>query len=256
MQREKTNAKGVNVRKGTTTSSKLIASLAKGIELNITKPYYTSTRHEIWYGGQKAYIATDYVDLIQVSGGRALEDLSARKEANETSDVVFTVKKDAAVKVYSVSGDYSFVISGKKCGYIPTAKMEEYDEVIAQMLSFANEQLGKKYVYGTEGPDTFDCSGFVYYCLKHVGVNIGRMSSASYAKYDGWTKITSFEDMKPGDILFFRDEKSSAVSHTGIYLGNAEVIHAGTSAGNVHISSMERETGYYRRYLLHARRPF
>ena len=40
---------------------------------------------------------------------------------------------------------------------------------VDKMLSFAEQQLGKKYVYSTEGPSTFDCSGFVYYVLKYMG---------------------------------------------------------------------------------------
>jgi cell wall-associated NlpC family hydrolase len=121
-----------------------------------------------------------------------------------------------------------------------------------KMLAFANEQLGKKYVYSTEGPNSFDCSGFVYYVLKYMGVSTSRYSSSGFSKVESW-ELVERADLQPGDLLFYKSDTSSSISHTGIYLGNGTFIHASTSGGCVKISDM---SGYYDRNFVLARRVF
>lgn len=124
---------------------------------------------------------------------------------------------------------------------------------VDRMLSFADEHLDKKYVYSTEGPNTFDCSGFVYYVLQYMGVYTSRYSADGFSKVDSWEKITAQSALAPGDLLFFKSNSSSRISHTGIYIGNGEFIHASSSAGCVKISTM---TSYYDRNFVQARRVF
>ena len=121
-----------------------------------------------------------------------------------------------------------------------------------KMLAFANEQLGKKYVFSTEGPNTFDCSGFVYYVLKYVGVSTSRYSSSGFSKVENWLAIDRAA-LQPGDLLFFKSDSSSSISHTGIYIGDNTFINASSSGGCVKISSM---SGYYDRNFVLARRVF
>lgn len=122
-----------------------------------------------------------------------------------------------------------------------------------KMLSFANEQLGKKYVYSTEGPSTFDCSGFVYYVLKYMGVSTTRYSAGGFSGVDSWKQISEQASLVPGDLLFFKSDNSSRIGHTGIFIGNGDFIHASTSGGCVKVSSM---TSYYDRNFVLARRLF
>ena len=104
-------------------------------------------------------------------------------------------------------------------------------------IATAKAQQGKPYVLGDEGPNSFDCSGLVHYSLNANGVKVGRMSAKNYAKIDSWETIHSVGDLKPGDLLFFRSDSSSTISHTGIWLGGNKYIHASSSAGKVVISS-------------------
>ncbi|MDD5016628.1 MAG: peptidoglycan-binding protein [Eubacteriales bacterium] len=127
------------------------------------------------------------------------------------------------------------------------------ETTIEKMLSFAQEQLDKKYVYSTEGPTTFDCSGFVYYVLKYMGVSTARYSASGFSTVDSWEKIDDQGSLEPGDLLFFQSDGSTRISHTGIYLGAGEFIHASASGGCVKISSM---TSYYDRNFVFARRVF
>ena len=90
----------------------------------------------------------------------------------------------------------------------------------------AESKLGSKYVRGAKGPDRFDCSGFVYWCLNQVGVKQGYMTSASWASSNKYTRINSISDLKRGDIMVFS-------GHVAIYAGNNTIIDASASNGKV-----------------------
>lgn len=102
-------------------------------------------------------------------------------------------------------------------------------------IAVAKQQLGKHYVYSTEGPDTFDCSGLVYYCLRAVGVNMSRYSASGFSQVSSWTTVYGKENLRPGDLLFYKSDGSSStyVTHVAIWLGGGQILHASTSAGQV-----------------------
>ena len=103
-------------------------------------------------------------------------------------------------------------------------------------IATAMAQQGKPYVTADEGPDSFDCSGLVYYCLVNNGVKVGRMSAKSYAVIDSWETVYSTSDLRPGDLLFFWNSGRTRIYHTGIWLGGGKYIHASSSAGQVVVS--------------------
>ena len=127
------------------------------------------------------------------------------------------------------------------------------DAPVDKLLSFAGAQLDKKYVYSTEGPRTFDSSGFICYVLRYMGINTAELSAASLSAVDKWVKISDMGALLPGDLLFFQSGDSLKVSHTGIYLGGDQFIHASSSAGCVRVS---RLSGHYARSFSIARRVF
>jgi cell wall-associated NlpC family hydrolase len=104
---------------------------------------------------------------------------------------------------------------------------------IATMIQVAASQLGKPYEAGQEGPDSFDCSGFVYYCLRQAGSNIGRYNAAGYSEVSDWDKITSMSNLQKGDLLFFWDNSRGKVGHVAIYVGDGMMIDASSSHGEV-----------------------
>lgn len=118
----------------------------------------------------------------------------------------------------------------------------------------ARDQMGKPYVWGDRGPDSFDCSGMVYYCMKSCGLNVSRRSSYSYADNTAWTLVESISDLKAGDLLFFKSDDKDKVSHTGIYVGGGSFIHASSSSGKVIKSSIS--TSYWTRNFVCGRRVF
>lgn len=122
----------------------------------------------------------------------------------------------------------------------PTPKEEEeekdYGTGVEALIAVAESKLGCKYVRGAKGPNTFDCSGFVYWCLNQAGMKVGYMTSIRWRTCDKFTRIESMKDLKRGDILVF-SSKSKSSGHVGIYMGNGKMIDAGSSAGKVLIRS-------------------
>lgn len=110
---------------------------------------------------------------------------------------------------------------------------------VSAFIEVAKQQLGKRYVYSTEGPDTFDCSGLIYYCLRAVGVSTGRYSASGFSQVGSWTTVYGKENLRPGDLLFYKSDGSSStyVTHVAIWLGGNQLLHASTSAGQICITS-------------------
>ena len=110
---------------------------------------------------------------------------------------------------------------------------------VSDFIAVAKNQIGKPYILSTEGPDSFDCSGLVYYCLRAVGVKIGRYSANSFSKLDQWATVYGKENMQPGDLIFYKSNGSSStyVTHVAIWLGGNTLLHASTSAGRVCLTS-------------------
>ena len=104
--------------------------------------------------------------------------------------------------------------------------------------------MGKDYNYGDSGPDSFDCSGLVYYCLKLVGINKGRLSSYGYSLIEEWPLIERKEDLIRGDLIFYHNGYGY-INHIAVYLGNGYYIHASASNDCVIISSFGQWTNDY-----------
>jgi hypothetical protein len=110
----------------------------------------------------------------------------------------------------------------------------------------ADKQLGKPYttiVSLTAGPNSFDCSGLVYYVYQvENGINIGgRLRAIDYYKYAGSSE--SLSNVKEGDLLFFSDRSDRLVNHVAIYYENGTFINAAKSFGKVIISSLDDHKG-------------
>lgn len=106
---------------------------------------------------------------------------------------------------------------------------------IESIVNDAWAQVGKSYVYGTAGPNTFDCSGLTYYLYnKHAGIQLPR-SSASQAT--AGTTVSKSE-IQAGDLIFFINPGASRIGHVGIYVGGGTYIHASTPATGVKTDSI------------------
>ena len=100
--------------------------------------------------------------------------------------------------------------------------------------------IGAPYEYGAVGPDTFDCSGLIYYSAqKSIQVQLPRTAKAIY----NYARIISDEKREIGDLLFFKTSESSTISHIGVYIGNSQFISAisdGVNTGVI-VSSLNQD---------------
>lgn len=116
-----------------------------------------------------------------------------------------------------------------------------------QLLRKARSAIGTPYVRGGTTPDGFDCSGFVCWTYKSVGVQLPR--TAREQSVIG-QRITKVEDMRAGDIVAFRHPRRGY--HTGIYVGDGKFIHSPRKRTRVRINSLDDP--YFRNTFLSARR--
>lgn len=202
--------------------------------------------------------------------------VNARSEANKSSSVVKKFDTNDKVTVTGEDGDWYIVdINGKKA-YIQKSllsskkvettsrssnsltenneenKSEEQQEETTTasnksadaIVAYAKTFQGYPYVYGSNGPSSFDCSGFVQYVYKHFGYSLSR-SSKTQAN-DG--VAVSKSNLQPGDILIFKNTAKTEIGHVGIYIGNGQFIHASNPKTGVTISSLS-SASYQQRYV-------
>ncbi len=97
---------------------------------------------------------------------------------------------------------------------------------VSELLRVAKSKVGYPYVLGAKGPKSFDCSGFIYWCLNEVGVKQSYLTSSGWRNVSKYKKITSLSNVKAGDIIVVR-------GHVGIAAGNGMVIDASSSSGKI-----------------------
>ncbi|BAK56190.1 NPL/P60 family secreted protein [Candidatus Arthromitus sp. SFB-mouse-Japan] len=121
-------------------------------------------------------------------------------------------------------------------------------ELGVRIADFAKSLIGKPYMYGKTGPNSFDCSGFVKYVYGNFGINLPRTSQAQ--AYVG-TRVSRSE-LKPGDLVF--SNTYSSLSHVGVYVGDGKFVHAANSSTGVTVSSVN--DGYYGARYAWSMRPY
>lgn len=94
----------------------------------------------------------------------------------------------------------------------------------AKVIETAKSLIGVPYVFGGNTPNGFDCSGFISYVYNEAGIQNIRRTSLNYFLKD----TTVVSNPVPGDLVFFKNTYIPTISHMGIYLGNGEMIHAGS----------------------------
>jgi cell wall-associated NlpC family hydrolase len=112
----------------------------------------------------------------------------------------------------------------------PTRPPPPTSPAAAQAVAFAEQQLGKPYMYGGGGGADYDCSGLTAWAWGHAGHALPHSSESQYYN----TTHVSVADLQPGDLVFF----GMPPHHVGIYVGGGEMINALHSGTNVEYDSI------------------
>lgn len=118
--------------------------------------------------------------------------------------------------------------------------------VAERAAAIALRQVGSAYRYGGASPAGFDCSGLVQYAYGEAGMQVPRTTGQLWAS----AGRVPYDDLQVGDLLFFRFD--GKLSHVGIYVGDAQFVHAPSSGKRVSVDSLDSDV--YQRALLRAGR--
>ena len=267
---------GLNVRTGPSTSYAKIVTLSYGQSVNVLST--SNGWSKINYNGSTGYVSSQYLQSTKPSSSSSSETSQTVKYVNTTSGLnmrtgpatsyakITTIAYGQSVNVLYTSNGWSKINYSGSTGYVSSQYLQStkpssssssnsgstsVSSSASSVIAYAKTLLGKPYVWGAQGPNSFDCSGFTYYVFKNkAGIVLPRTSSAQ-SKYG--TSV-SWSNLKAGDLMFFdtNGANNGQVSHVGLYIGNGQMIHASSSQRKIVITSVN--TSYYKNAFVNARR--
>ncbi|TSB48634.1 peptidase [Alkalicoccobacillus porphyridii] len=174
---------------------------------------------------------------------------------NDTRDAVRKFQSANGLTADGIAGPKTFAKLGQGSTYNPGTNVKNETAnnnsgssnsgaTVTNLIAEASKHIGVSYRWGGATPAGFDCSGFIQYVFKQQGINVPRTAASQYSAGQ------SVSSLQVGDVVFFETYKSGP-SHNGIYIGNNQFIHSGTSTG-VTITSMDNS--YWKPRYLGAKR--
>lgn len=198
--------------------------------INSDKKYYNSDvklRLREYYGEIKTVKINDKVIKGKNS---SLGVTSYKNTQNKIIDI--TLDRTTSTKKYNVE-----VINTDGMVFRENVKIlkEETETKREKLIRIAKTKLGAPYTQAANlrtGPNTFDCSGFVYYLHKQIGITVPTHTAAYTSAWDKY--IISWNNIQPGDTVFYYPQsyvQEGVQGHVAIYLGNDQVIESTSDPG-------------------------
>lgn len=265
-------ASALNLRSQATTSSSSLAMASKG-ELVEVLEKLDNGWYKVTYKETEGYMSGEWLNVTLDNGETYESDepikgfvtdgpLNVRSGPGTSNKKVGSLSRGSTVTVLENCGNGWYKISTDKLeGYVSADYISLTDNtsasnsgVGAAAAALAAKLVGCRYVYGAAGPNSFDCSGLIYYIYKQLGYSMSRGSSGQY--YNNGYFVSSSE-MQPGDLIFFFDRRFDSsggtlpTTHVGIYAGGGQFIHASTTSYRVQYDSI---SGYYGNYIVGIKR--
>ncbi len=158
-------------------------------------------------------------------------------------EVVLLEPGEGYSKIRTDEGIEGYILSLHLVPVVATVSRAS-NELVDELLAYARTFQGVEYVYAGMSPKGFDCSGFVKYVYKGIGIDTPRSSS----DYGAAGVKVERSAMVPGDVILWDTDGSRVrnISHVGIYLGNDKFIHASSTLDSVVIASV---SGYRATFL-------
>ena len=126
-------------------------------------------------------------------------------------------------------------------GFSGRATVRTNVEQRLKAVEFAKKQVlaRKPYVWGSEGPNSFDCSGLVYAAYRSAGLGWPNWDRLNSSLYWGYTKRIPLNELEPGDLLFYSYKGTvNTIHHIAIYAGNGMMWEAHTTKAGLLYSSI------------------
>ncbi|EIV94518.1 cell wall-associated hydrolase, invasion-associated protein [Frankia sp. QA3] len=143
----------------------------------------------------------------------------ALQSAHSVNDATLNVRPQSAPQLAGVSSRLGSLAGGVSVGSAGTRVSVPIpsSSIGAKAVYLASLQAGKPYVYGAEGPSSFDCSGLVQYVYKQLGKSLPRTTDAQFAAA---TRVSQY-NKQPGDLIFLGSPGN--IYHVGIYAGDGKM---------------------------------
>lgn len=269
------NTDALRLRNEANTTSTILATASKGDTVVILEDAGNGW-YKVDYNTVEGYMSSEYLTVstqadVTIGYGLVQADgstLNVRSGPGTSHDKVATLSDNAVVTIVGIdNGWYKIKTSSGTVGYVSSEYMvtckdsagSRGDGTTAvattsnssmgqQVVAYAKQFMGVPYVYGGNGPNSFDCSGFTSYIYRHFGYTLNRTASTQLSNGTAVSK----SELQPGDLVFFRYNTSYPASHVGIYIGNGQFIHASTNKYQVQIDQLN--TGHYANVYIAARR--
>ena len=253
----------VNLRKEPSTSAKVLGKVVEGDNLISEGKTEDGEWYKVKFGDIEGYVFAEYVteDITKITGeGKVNDGVNFRTEPTTESEIISTIPADADITILGTKEDWYKVLYNEQEGWIVARCVDRVtstsrsgaNSVGRKVVELAKQHLGKKYVWGANGPNSFDCSGLTKYVYGKVGVTLERVS---YNQATQGIKVDKSK-LQLGDLVFFSGinstSKNAKISHVGIYIGSGKFIHAANSKRGVVIDELDSD--YYKSHYVTARR--
>ena len=181
------------------------------------------------------------VDTLQVVQDKLAKELAVAQKTRVTLEQQrqLALLEEANAERAAVTVDQSKIWPDIGFTGRSSTRATEAMRIAAVAYSAKQVQAGKKYVWGSEGPNTFDCSGLIYAAYKSAGLgwpNWDRLNSSLY-----WvaTKRVPLSELVPGDLLFYSYKGTvSTIHHMSIYAGDGMMWEAHNKDKDLMFSSI------------------
>ena len=259
-------ADALNVRSGPSTSYGITTKLYKGDKVEILET--SNGWHKIkasngkigWVSGdyikvssgstsQTSYKATVTADSLNVRKGAGTSYSVITKLSNGTVVDVLESASNGWKKIKTSNGTIGWVSGSYLANGVVEQTSTPSTNKVQAVIDLAHKQLGKPYVWGAEGPNSFDCSGLIYYVYKNAAsITLPRTSSDQYSA----GVAVSRSNLKAGDLIFSSTDGTGNITHVAIYVGYGQMIHAPRNGKNVEKVSINNS--YWNKAYVGARR--